>query len=176
MSVVELYATSKCNHCYLTYESIWNPDVLVDTAKSLFEQGYTVRINGTEILTNPDYLKAYKVCKQNFLFTNGILLADGNSYLFDNIRKNDIDTIRISHHFDSIEVLNGVPSDIIERAIYNTQKNGISTELHTTITSLTYDKVETMCAYAYEKNVHVSSFFRACLKNKYCTKRKIILE
>ena len=91
MSVVELYATSKCNHscnhCYLTYESIWNPDVLIDTAKSLFEQGYKVRINGAEILTNPDYLKAYKVCKQKFLLTNGILLADGNSYLFDNIKK-----------------------------------------------------------------------------------------
>lgn len=169
MRVVELYATSKCNHkckhCYINFESSWNPEDLTNTAISLGEQGYKVKVNGAEVLTNPNYLKAYKAVGQNFVFSNGIVLAnDICGEVFTQLKYYDIETIHISHHFDSIDALNGVPCDIVEKAIYNAQINGFFTELHTTITSLNFDKVERMCDYAYEKK---------CLGIKYFPLAKV---
>lgn len=74
---ITVMACSKCNidceHCYISYKGNMTPEYLKNTVKNLSKK-YKVEINGSEILTDLDYLESYPIAGQDFLMTNGLAL------------------------------------------------------------------------------------------------------
>ena len=60
---------------------------------------YEIMLNGTEPILNCEYLKAYKLIKQDYILTNGLALIN-DSRLKAVLKENGITKISISYHFD----------------------------------------------------------------------------
>ena len=162
-----LYATSecsrKCNHCYLGYNGSWEPDELFRCAEHL-QRDYVVIINGAEVLSNVEYLRSFKLIGQQFIFTNGVYLASNRfDYYMNALLDNDVKSVRISHHFDSIDCLNAVKATVVERAINRLLSFGFEVRINTTITSESFDKIARICESAVRLGVKHIRFF--CLQN-----------
>lgn len=52
-----------------------------------------------EILTNPNYLKAYKELGQPFVLTNGKAFLMNPKKIINNLKENDIKSVSIFYHF-----------------------------------------------------------------------------
>lgn len=160
---IVLYATSDCNHqcshCFLEHNLTWNADEL-DRITHILSKRCLVHINGAEPLLHPELLRAYKAANQRFVFTNGLVfLGKDCDYLFNELRKNQITDIRLSHHFQASKTLHSVHPETVEAITAILKENGFSVHYNSTITTDNYMFVEENCEKAFSLGVERIKFF-----------------
>ena len=64
-----------CDHCYISYNGNRDANELFELVKKLKEK-YEVVLNGAEVLTNLDYLKAYQEIGQKYILSNGLVFYE----------------------------------------------------------------------------------------------------
>lgn len=149
--VVTLMLCSACNinckHCYISFggnRTIEELDVIVP---NLLASGYRVDLNGAEVLTNPEYLKFYKMTNNTELMTNGLAIYE-NPELIQKIKENGITTVAISYHFELHDIVSKVPKEIVLKVIQLCLENGLKILINTTISNTNFNNVENMCETA----------------------------
>lgn len=160
---VFIFATNQCNHrckhCYINFEGCWNPAELCNTVQVLSKE-YQVVINGAEPLLEPEYLKAYQLAGQKYLYSNGLVfLKKENIKLIQTMKQYGINTLRISQHFDACYDLGAVDCKTIEDITTLLIKEGMDVHYNTTITTSNYNKVYEMCNKANALGVRRIKFF-----------------
>lgn len=157
-----LYATSlcnhSCNHCYLGYEGSWNPDNLFEVTKKYIDR-YEVCINGAEILLNLDYLKSLKIAQQRYVFTNGLVFLTNKDTVVESLQANDVSIIRMSNHFEAAESLNAVSPILVEKIASELMADGFRVEYNTTVTTVNYENIKTICERACRQGIKRIKFF-----------------
>ena len=139
---------AKCNDCYIGYNGNRDPNELFEIAKSLTNNGKHVRIDGAEVLTNLDYLKTLKLVGQNWIMTNGLRLYQEPSVI-DLLKKYGINTVYMSYHFGIQDVINSIPSLIVEEVIKRLKAADFNLYLNCTLTNKNYKDIAQYAHQAY---------------------------
>lgn len=149
--IVKILCTSKCNsrceHCLVCYKGARDPDELVEIVKNL-KNKYHVVMNGAEVLTNLEYLRAYKELGQSWIMTNGLALLDPKTIIA--LHDNDIKSVSMSYHFGMHDEISNVKTDKLKDIINIVKNNDLNFRFLTTISSLNYHLIESMCKEAYD--------------------------
>ena len=145
-----------CKHCYISYTGNRTPEELMQMVEHLKDQ-YTIELNGAEVLTNLDYLKAYKLLGQHFLISNGKAILD-NPDTIRRLKENDISTVSLSYHFGIQDKISVVTEEDLNEIIKELQANGIEVRLMTTINSSNYDRIQEMCDRASDLGARAIKF------------------
>lgn len=135
-----------CKHCYISYTGNRTPEELLQMVEHLKDR-YTIELNGAEVLTNLDYLPAYKLLGQHFLISNGKAIKE-NPETIKRLKENDITTVSLSYHFGIQDKISVMTEEDLNGIIKELQDNGIEVRLMTTITSENYDRIGEMCEKA----------------------------
>ena len=137
-----------CSHCYISYKGNWKPNELLIFAKLMMKK-YVVKLNGSEILINKEYLKTLKELKQKYFMSNGYSIYNNND-IIPILKENNIYSVSISYHFGMHEKISPVNTEIIDKTIQLLLKNDLQVRLLTTISCINYHLVEEMCQKTYE--------------------------
>ena len=132
----------KCKHCYIEYTGNIPSKKLEEMVLKLKDK-YEVSLNGTEILLNPNYLKAIKLLEQERILTNGIVIHN-NDELLEKMKDSGIKWVCMSYHFDFHDLISPVKKEIVHDNIKRLKEKGFKVELMSTISSTNYRKVEEM--------------------------------
>lgn len=146
--VVTLMLCSDCNinckHCYISFKGNRSVEDLDNLIPALLEKGYRVDLNGAEVLTNPNYLKFYKMTNNTEVMTNGLAIYQ-NPELVYQIKQNGITTVGISYHFDLHDIISMIPKEIVLKTIQLCLDGGLKILINTTISNTNYLNIEKMC-------------------------------
>ncbi len=137
---------TKCKHCYISYKGSFTPESLFETVKVLNKK-YKVRINGTEPLLTPGYLKSFKEAGEEMVLTNGLVFKNNEKYLKD-IKMAGIKRVCMSYHFDLHDLISFVDKKYVETLFPIVKNYGLDSEIMTTISSVNYNKVLEYCEKA----------------------------
>lgn len=150
---VILMACSTCNincsHCYIGYKGDYSVDKLREMALHFKGQGKLVRIDGAEILTNPEYLQVYKEIGQNWVMTNGLALFN-NRNMIDKLVEYEITDVYLSYHFGVTKELNAMSTEKLNSVIAELRKVNRNVILMVTITRSNINNIKAMCDHAYK--------------------------
>ena len=135
-----------CSHCYVSYKGNRKPEELIELVTTLKDK-YEIELNGAEVLTNLEYLKAFKIVGQHFILSNGKAIVT-NPNAIDALKENDINSVSLSYHFGVQKVFLSATDEQLVRVIDKLHRNNIDVRLMTTITSKNYNRVEDMCKIA----------------------------
>lgn len=161
---IVLYATTdcnhKCSHCFVEHRMNWDSDDIASVA-SVLSKKCLVHINGAEPLLNPAYLKAYQSANQSFVFSNGLVFFNNSEAdnLVMKIKEHGITEVRLSHHFNAIDDLRAVPSEIVETVTKYLLSHGLEVHYNTTITKSNYTFIGDICSQAKELGISRIKFF-----------------
>lgn len=150
---------TKCEHCYISYKGSFSADDLFSIVKIL-KKKYRIKINGTETLLTPEYLKSFKEVGEEMILTNGLVFKDNEAYL-DDVRNAGIKRVCISYHFDLHEIVSKVDKEYLRTLFPIVRKYGLNVEVMTTISSVNYNKVLEYCEKAIEMGanyIHFTNF------------------
>ncbi len=147
---------TKCEHCYISYKGSFSPSDLFDIVKIL-KKKYKIKINGTEPLLTPEYLKSFKEAEEEIILTNGLVFKDNEMYL-DDIKNAGIQRVCISYHFDLHEIISKVNKEYLIKLFPIVRKHGLNLEIMTTISSVNYNKVLEYCKQALEMGANYIHF------------------
>ena len=137
---------ANCTHCYISYKGNRTSEELLTMVKILKEK-YNLNINGAEILTNPEYLSAYKEINQPFILTNGkAFLIDKE--ICNKLKENNINSVSLSYHFGIQDELSPVKIKDLNKIIDILKNNNLEFRLMTTITAKNYKLISHMCEQA----------------------------
>lgn len=145
-----------CKHCYISYTGNRTPEELMQIVGNLKER-YAIELNGAEVLTNLDYLPAYKLLGQHYLISNGKAIRD-NPDTIRRLKENDISTVSLSYHFGIQDKISVMTEEDLNGIIKELQDNGIQVRLMTTINSENVNQVEEMCDRASHLGVRAIKF------------------
>jgi len=127
---------SNCLHCYRKGSlaiardlSECEKDILV-----LRNKGYQITLAGAEVLTNEEYLGLYQLVGQDYLLSNGILLAK-NSELCNKLISYRINKVHISWHIGFQSIISNIQESIIKKAIENSLKSGLEITVNCVISN-----------------------------------------
>lgn len=95
---------------------------------NLFSRGHIVYLVGAEVLTDLAYLETYRLARQRWVATNGLLLAS-DSGICQKLLTAGVKKARISWHIGFQHLLNDIPDDVIQRAIRNALEAGMEVEV-----------------------------------------------
>jgi len=143
------FCNVKCKHCYIDYHGKWDFNELKHLIPIL-RQKYKIALNGAEVLTNPDYLELYALAGEHNLLTNGLAIVN-NPKLMDRMKKNGIERVSISYHFDS--TVSAISNETIEKAIKLLQSYGFKVEIMTTISKQNYKSLKEVCEKVHSLGV-----------------------
>ena len=143
---------SKCNEyckqCYISYNGNRKPKELVELVGNLKDK-YQIELNGSEVLTDLEYLKAFKIVGQQSIESNGKAIID-NPKTIEVLKENNINSIALSYNFEIQNSLSSITIEELDKIINLLQKNNIEVGLITTITSKNYNQIEEMCKKAQD--------------------------
>lgn len=139
---------AKCNDCYIGYSGNRDPQELYNIAYSLMQDGKHVRIDGAEVLTNLDYLKTLKLVGQNWIMTNGLRIYK-EPKIINLLKDSEIDTVYMSYHFEIQNVIDSIPSQIVDQVIKLLTDNDFNIYLNCTLTNKNCDGIIQYAEYAY---------------------------
>lgn len=146
----------KCKHCYITHTGQLTDEQLYDMVSKLSDR-FEIRVNGTEPLLHPEYLKSIEAGNQKMILTNGLVFKDNYDYI-DLIKSYGIETIGISYHFDLHDSISPVKRDYLDRLFQEILDRGLDVQVMTTITSSTYKKVPDYCEYCADNRIRKIRF------------------
>lgn len=150
---------TKCEHCYISYKGSFKPDELFSIVKIL-KKKYRIKINGTEPLLTPEYLKSFKEAGEEMVLTNGLVFKDNEEYL-DDIKDAGIKRICISYHFELHDIISKVDKNYLITLFPKVRKHGLNVEVMTTISSINYNKILEYCDNAIKMGanyIHFTNF------------------
>ncbi|MFH0779532.1 MAG: radical SAM protein [Parcubacteria group bacterium] len=150
---------AKCKHCYVSYDSERSPQNLLQTVISLQNQDYGVTIAGSEILLEPNYLKAYKQAGQTRLLTNGLILKK-KPELYDILQNYGIKQFTFSLNFDVEQSLRSVPESFIADRVRESKQRGFKVQVTTLVVPENVDSINRMCERAVRYGVNILQFNR----------------
>ena len=145
-----------CKHCYISYKGNRTPEELINMV-NLLKDKYIIELNGAEILTNLDYLKAYKIIGQRHLISNGKAILN-NPDTIDKLKENDIGTVALSYHFGIQDNLSPVTEEELNEIIKTLQDNDIEVRLMTTINSRNFYRIREICEKASDIGARAVKF------------------
>ena len=147
---------TKCKHCYISYKGSFSEDELFNIVKVL-KNKYEIKINGTEPLLTPGYLKSFKEANEDKVLTNGLVFKD-NYYYLDDVRNAGIKRVCISYHFELHDLISTVDKEYLRNLFPIVRKHGLNAEVMTTISSMNYDKVLEYCKEAIKMGANYIHF------------------
>lgn len=150
---------AKCRHCYVTDLGERSPEEAIKLAALFAGQADEVIIAGTEILLKPEYLKAHASIKSKAVQSNGILIVQ-KPELLDEMKKQGIEELHLSMHFDAQKKLNAIPDSLVEKAMAAAIAKGFNIQLNTVITKDNYLRIGEMCGKAHELGAYAIRFIR----------------
>ena len=145
-----------CNHCYISYKGDRDPEQLFDMVNKL-KDDFSIELNGSEILINLDYLKAYKAIGQKHLISNGLAILN-NPLTVEKLKENEISTVALSYHYGIQDSISMISEKQLLEVIKLLQKSDIEVRLMTTINTLNYNRIKEMCHFAYEIGARAIKF------------------
>ena len=145
-----------CRHCYISYKGNRTPEELLQMVEQLKDR-YSIELNGAEVLTNLEYLKAYKLLGQHFIISNGKAILE-NPDTIKRLKENDISTVSLSYHFGIQDKISVITEEDLNHIIKELQENGIEVRLMTTINSKNHDRILEMCEKASDLKVRAIKF------------------
>ena len=134
---------SDSNQSSIIHKSNRNLKELIELVSNL-KNKYELELNGTEALTDLEYLKTFKLAGQHFLLSNGKVIVD-NPKTIDVLKENDINSVSLIYNFDEQDQFAAIPVEKLNEIINKLQENGIEVRLITTITSKNYNQIEEIC-------------------------------
>ena len=137
-----------CDHCYISYNGNRDANELFELVKKLKEK-YEVVLNGAEVLTNLDYLKAYQEIGQKYILSNGLVFYE-NPNIIDILKLYGLESVSISYHFGIHDKISLIKSYMLEEVFELLKQNNYNFRLMTTITSNNYMMLEEMCDKSIE--------------------------
>lgn len=146
----------RCEHCYISYIGNRDSNELLDLVNNL-KCKYNIELNGSEVLTNLDYLKAYKVIGQHHILSNGKAILE-NPLAIEKLKDNGITTVALSYHFGIQENISMVKEEELLKIMKLLKDNGIEYRFMTTITSDNHSKIIEMCDNAYNLGARAIKF------------------
>ena len=150
----------KCKHCYISYKNDFSPEELKKIACNLSKK-YNIMINGAEPLVDLRYLESYPIINQKHILTNGFALINNYAETIENLKKNGIDNISISYHFDMHDKFSSINKKDLEDLFRKIILDGFKLRIMATITSENYKKIEDYCELAYKmgaKSIKFTNF------------------
>ena len=147
---------TKCKHCYISYKGSFSSDDLLEIVKIL-KNKYEIKINGTEPLITPEYLKSFKEANEDKVLTNGLVFKDNYDYL-DDVRNAGIKRVCISYHFELHDLISMVDKEYLRNLFPIVRKHGLNLEIMTTISSINCNKVLEYCKKAIELGANYIHF------------------
>jgi len=115
----EGHCNAKCKHCYINRAKKGakekDLDVAYNEIRNLQSQGYQIILRGTEILLHPEFLPLFELVGQNYLQTNGLVIAQ-TPELLEDIAKHKIQFLIIPYPFDEEGLVN-IDPEASKRAI-----------------------------------------------------------
>lgn len=148
-----------CEHCYISYEGNRTAEDLLDVVRNLKDK-YEIALNGAEVLTNLDYLKAYQELGQKYILSNGLAISR-NPKTIDKLLEHGIESVSISYHFGIHDQISLIPSKELEEVFKKLKEKDFNFRLMTTITTENCHMIEEMCDKAYElgaKGIYFTNF------------------
>ena len=97
---------------------------------------------------NVDYLITLKLVGQNWIMTNGLRLYQEPSVI-DLLKKYGINTVYMSYHFGIQDVINSIPSLIVEEVIKRLKAADFNIYLNCTLTNKNYKDIAQYAHQAY---------------------------
>jgi len=144
-----------CDCCYLSYEGTRDPAEILRIIENL-QTRYRIAIAGSEILTDPRYLEAYRKAGQKYILSNGVLLYQ-KPELFDLLREYGIEEIQLSLDFKEQKGGRSTTSSMIESVVRSAKENGFWVRIAIVVTSENYREVNAMCDQV--KNMGADAIF-----------------
>lgn len=142
----------ECENYYIPFSDHFDSDELYETVRNFQNQGYSVRLDGTEPLLDPWHLKSFKLAGQKTAATNGLVLTENSHYIFT-IREAGIENINVSYHFDLQKDLSGVPPRLVEAALRIITLGWLKASLTTIITRPYLEKIPEYCEWCIKRGV-----------------------
>lgn len=159
-NLVKIMACSNCNtsckHCYISYKGSFSPDELYEIVRKL-KNKYEIKINGTEPLLTPGYLKSFKEANEDKVLTNGLVFKNNYDYLND-IKETSIKRVCVSYHFDLHDLISSVSKEYLRKIFPIIRSYGLNLEIMTTISSMNYNKVLKYCDEAIKMGANYIHF------------------
>jgi len=159
-NLVKIMSCSNCNtrckHCYISYKGSFDPEELYNIVKIL-KKKYDIKINGTEPLLTPEYLKSFKEANEDKILTNGLVFKDNYDYL-NEVREAGIKRVCISYHFELHDLISMVDKEYLRKLFPIVREYGLNAEVMTTISSMNYNKVLEYCKKAKEMGANYIHF------------------
>ena len=153
--VVKLLTCSNCNvkcdHCYISFTNNFDGNELYEVVSNLADR-FEVRINGTEPLLHPEYLKSIQRAHQTLILTNGLVFKNNYDYI-DQLKAIGIKTIGISYHFEWHDSISKVDKAYLNNLFDEIINRGVNVQIMTTINSLNYQNIGQYCQYCVQKGI-----------------------
>lgn len=166
-----------CKHCYISYNGNFSPEELKKVTKELGKK-YNIMINGAEPLVNLKYLESYPEINQEHILTNGLSLIKEYDKVVAELKKQRINKVSISYHFDMHNEFSKIKENDLELVFKKLKQDGFYTRIMTTITSKNYNYIEQYCKIANEIGVNAIKFTNFIYQGKatYLDKELILNE
>lgn len=145
-------SNAECEYRYVPFSGHFESDELYETVRNFQDQGYSVRLDGTEPLLDPWHLKSFRLAGQKTVTTNGQVLTENSHYIFA-IRESGVENINVSYHFDLQKDLSGVSPRLVEAALRIVALGGLKASVTTTITRPYLEKIPEYCEWCMERGV-----------------------
>ncbi|MBI4973868.1 radical SAM protein [Candidatus Roizmanbacteria bacterium] len=145
-----------CNNCYLIKGGV-NPnyrvpvETIVDMKNTLEAKEFNVVLTGADLLTRPDIFKAGLMNEKPYFLTSGTIVAMAPEKSLPLIAEAGIHNIQMSLHDpfdDGVNTFNGVPAQMVRKAIQNIRefnerfKTHIGIVLNVTVGRHNLDRLE----------------------------------
>lgn len=160
----EGYCNAKCPHCYINRVRQTprkrNPEQARRDIIELRDDGYKVLLRGTEILLEREYIPLFRDADQDYVQTNGIVIARDPSILED-LARAQVTTVIISYPWDE-EGLVAVSPVISRRAVIACSEkfNTIISIMVTKSLAHNLERIQIACEEALQAGARAIKFVR----------------
>lgn len=139
---------NNCNHCYIKYSGRFTDEELNHLIPKFLEK-YQIKLNGTEPILFPEYLKYFKMVGEYRILTNGIEILR-NPRIMDLLHENDITGVYISYHFGIQNDISKIKTHDLNKLIKILKQNHFIVKLLCSLSSDNYKDIEEYCYKAID--------------------------
>ncbi len=156
---VKVVATSQCNvrckHCYIGYTGKRSAEELMEISDNLLKK-YEVRFDGSELLTDMDYLPVFKHVGQTYVCSNGKIFTEKIDSLMNHLKNNGVVNIYLSYHMGMQAQYSQIKAEDLDRIIPILIENGFFVGLMSTFSKRNINMLVAFVEKARELKVEVA--------------------
>lgn len=164
--MVNSTCNTRCFHCYRG-GSFVEKDIMEckKDIEYLLQQGHEVVTAGAEVLCDIEKLSLYQLVGQDYLLSNGILLAD-NSKIFEKLSFYGIRKVALSWHIGFPELVSSIPEDVTLRAVRNIQREKMEMLVSCVISNRNFSQLDRISEILLENGIREVKFLQLMLSNE----------